>query len=138
LLLVLPTRRARKVCSKAAVFSPIGAGWCKNGWRQHFPRLPMPSEGTRKRISRIMRRADPSVREALQNGQISARKADQLLYLEPAEQRDAIARILAKREALARRSKLAAAVIKAHVAAGRRDLASLRRDLQLALASPAA
>jgi hypothetical protein len=43
----------------------------------------MHSKGTRKRISRIMRRADPSVREAYQNGQLSARKADQLLYLEP-------------------------------------------------------
>jgi len=46
------------------------------------------SPGTRKRLSRIRRRAIPQVREAYENGQISAKRADLLLYL-PAEQQAA-------------------------------------------------
>ncbi len=46
----------------------------------------MPSVGTTKRISRIRRRAVPAVREAYERGLITAKRADLLLYLPPAEQ----------------------------------------------------
>ena len=68
--------------------------------------------------------------------QISARKADQLLYLPAEQQRAELARILSAQEDLARRSRIATQVIKAHVDSGRRDLAALREDLRTALCSP--
>ena len=46
----------------------------------------MPSPGQTKRISRIRRRASPEVREAYERGDISARRADILLYLPPDQQ----------------------------------------------------
>jgi hypothetical protein len=48
----------------------------------------MPSPGQTKRISRIRRRAIPAVREAYERGDISAKRADILLYL-PADQQAA-------------------------------------------------
>ena len=48
----------------------------------------MPSAGQTKRISRIRRRAIPAVREAYERGDISAKRADTLLYL-PADQQAA-------------------------------------------------
>jgi hypothetical protein len=95
----------------------------------------MPSLGTQKRIARIRKRAIPEVQLAFQQGQISARRADQLLYLEPATQRAELGRLLAVQENTKRRSKIASAVIRTHLAAGRRDLTALREDLKSALAS---
>jgi hypothetical protein len=90
----------------------------------------MASVGTTKRISRIMRRAAPEVREAFESGQITARCADTLLYLEPEAQRRQLARLLAAQEDAARRSRIAAQVVRKHLLAGRRDLVSLRQDLR--------
>jgi hypothetical protein len=87
------------------------------------------SPGHRKRLERIGRRADPSVKNALQNGFISARKADELLYLPPEIQQQKISDLLAEQTELARRGKLAVRVIKAHIDAGRHDLAGLGKDL---------
>ena len=95
----------------------------------------MLSEGTRKRISRIARRATPLVREAFKAGKISVRRADQLLYLQPDQQRAELSRLLAVREEAARRSRIAAEVIRRHVNTGNRDIVALRRDLQLALST---
>jgi hypothetical protein len=53
--------------------------------------VPSASEGHRKRLSRIRRRAAKEVQEAFLAGHISARKADVLLYLEPEQQRLEIA-----------------------------------------------
>jgi hypothetical protein len=100
----------------------------------------MLSKGTRKRLSRIKRRAVPEVQEAFSSGQeafssgrISARRADSLLYLAPEEQRQELARLLAAHEATEHRSRIAAEVVKSYVDAGRRDLVALERDLRLAL-----
>ena len=95
----------------------------------------MASVGTKKRISRIGRCAVPEVLAAYQAGQISARRADTLLYLPPEEQRAQLEGLLAEQALVARRSKLAAEIIKKHVDAGRRDLAALREDLRKALSS---
>jgi hypothetical protein len=46
----------------------------------------MLSPGQTKRISRIRRRASPEVREAYENGLISAKRADLLLYKSHSEQ----------------------------------------------------
>jgi hypothetical protein len=46
----------------------------------------MPSPGHTKRLSRIRRRASPEVREAYENGLISAKRADLLLYKSHSEQ----------------------------------------------------
>jgi hypothetical protein len=94
------------------------------------------SVGTRKRISRISRRAIPEVQAAYVSGKISARRADTLLYLPSEQQSVELARILAIQEQSAERSRIAAAVIQAHVGAGRRDLVALKNDLQFALSSP--
>jgi hypothetical protein len=95
----------------------------------------MPSAGTRKRISRIRRRAIPEVAQAYKDGQISARRADVLLYLPPEEQLTELVRLLSVQEAAQHRSQVAARIIKAHVVAGRRDLMALQRDLQRALSN---
>ena len=96
----------------------------------------MLSPGTKKRLSRIRRRAAPEIRAAYEAGKISARRADQLLYLEPEEQRAALSRILAVRQDAQRRSKIAVEVIRTHLALGQRDLQKLRQDLKTALSSP--
>lgn len=93
----------------------------------------MLSKGTKKRLSRIRRRAIPEVLEAFEAGKISARRADTLLCLQPDEQRAQLNALLAEQALIARRSRIAAQVIKAHVSSGRRDLTALRQDLRLAL-----
>jgi hypothetical protein len=70
------------------------------------------SEGTRKRLSRIRRRACEEVQQAFSRGLISGHKADDLLYLPLEEQRVAIGGILAEREAAEHRSRIAAEVIR--------------------------
>lgn len=95
----------------------------------------MPSAGTTKRISRIRRRAIPEVLQAYRQGRISARRADALLYLEQEQQLAALERLLSDRENAARRSRIAAAAIKAHIDAGRLDLAAVQEDLRTALSS---
>jgi hypothetical protein len=96
----------------------------------------MLSPGTKKRLSRIARRATPDVQKAFAEGRISARRADQLLYLEPAHQLALLGRLLSVQEDAQRRSKIATAVIREYVQAGRRDLVALKKDLQFALSSP--
>jgi hypothetical protein len=93
----------------------------------------MLSAGTKKRLSRIARRATPEVQAAYAAGKISARKADQLLYLPFDRQRAELERILHKQEEAQRRSRIAAEVIRRHLALGRRDLVALRQDLKTAL-----
>jgi hypothetical protein len=95
----------------------------------------MLSAGTKKRLSRIRRRATPEVQAAFDAGHISARRADTLLYLEPKEQLAELNRLLVARQDVQRRSQIAAAVIKQHLDAGRRDLVALREDLRKALCS---
>ena len=95
----------------------------------------MLSPGTKKRINRILKRAIPEVVRAYQEGRISARKADQLLYLSAQEQLAECKRILTAQEDAARRSRIAATVIRQYVHDGKRDLAGLRKDLQLALST---
>jgi len=68
----------------------------------------MPSAGTKKRISRIRRRALPEIMAAYQSGKISARRAAQLLYLQPDQQRAELTRLLSIQEEAARRSRIAA------------------------------
>src|SRR5215469_974200 len=96
----------------------------------------MSSLGTRKRISRISRRAIPEVAEAYRQGRISARRADSLLYLNPIEQREKISSMLSEQNASVRREKIAASILRKHLAEGRRDLVALREDLRIALSSP--
>jgi len=95
----------------------------------------MLSAGTKKRIARIRRRATREVIDAYEQGHISARRADQLLYLPEQEQREEIAHILAVQNNAAQRSRVAARVIKSYVERGCRDLVALRGDLKSALAS---
>lgn len=91
------------------------------------------SPGTRKRISRIRRRAIAQVREAYENGQISARRADTLLYLEPAQQEQELGKILTAKTRAASRARQAVAILKIHLASGTRNLVKLQSDLRLAL-----
>jgi hypothetical protein len=95
----------------------------------------MPSIGTKKRISRIARRAAPEVQKAFADGQINARRADTLLYLEPEQQLVELEHLLSVPEEAARRSRIAAAVIRRHVNTGSRDLMALREDLKTAISS---
>lgn len=93
------------------------------------------SPGTRKRLRRVERRATPAVKTALANGQISPRRADTLLYLEPAQQEQELEKILVARTQAAGRAKRVVEIFKIHLAAGNRDLVKLRVDLRKALAS---
>jgi hypothetical protein len=95
----------------------------------------MLSAGQKKRLSRIARRAEPEVRAAFESGKISARRADTLLYLPPEEQLIELNCLLAVQAEAARRTRIATAVIKRHIDAGRHDLVALKADLQLALSS---
>jgi hypothetical protein len=95
----------------------------------------MLSEGTRKSLSRIRRRATPQVQEAYRSGKISARRAAQLLYLEPSQQLAELDRILATQEKIRHRSRIAAQVIKEHLGRKSKDLVALREDLTRALCS---
>jgi hypothetical protein len=69
------------------------------------------SPGHRKRLSRIARRASPAIREAFERGQISARRADTLLYLPPTEQAARLAELLSDRDNKARACQRAADTI---------------------------
>ena len=73
------------------------------------------SAGTRKRISRINRRATAEVRTAYEAGQISARRADQLLYLRPSKQRRELDRLLTESSDRERRYRVAAEVIERYL-----------------------
>jgi hypothetical protein len=73
------------------------------------------SPGQRKRLSRIARRASPAVREAFERGQISARRADTLLYLSPDEQVARLAELLSQQDIKARTYQRAASVIDAYL-----------------------
>jgi hypothetical protein len=73
------------------------------------------SPGTRKRLSRIKRRAIPEVREAYKNGQISAKRADLLLYLRPQEQRAELERRLSEAKEREERHRRTAEVIKSYL-----------------------
>jgi hypothetical protein len=95
----------------------------------------MLSPDTKKRLSRIRRRATVEVQAAYTAGKISARKADQLLYLPEDRQRAELERILSDQEDIKRRRKIAVEVIRRHLALGRRDLVALQEDLNRALAS---
>jgi len=77
----------------------------------------------------------PEVLAAFEQGKISAKRADLLLYLEPHQQLSELDRLLSAQEDVARRSRIAAAVIRNHINAGRPDLAALRQDLTIALSS---
>src|SRR5262249_45332077 len=77
---------------------------------------PMLSVGTKKRIARIRRRAIAEVLEAYQQGRISARRADILLYLPQDEQRAELGRILSLQEDTKHRNKIAVEVIRRHLA----------------------
>jgi hypothetical protein len=94
----------------------------------------MLSPGTKKRISRINRRAVPEVAQAYRQGRISARRADTLLYLPLEEQRRELDRILAEQEKTSQRSKIAAAILRDYVARGCGNLHALQQDLKTALA----
>jgi hypothetical protein len=97
----------------------------------------MPSPGTTKRISRIRRRASPEVREAYENGLISAKCADLLLYKSPSEQAAELNRRLTKARERETRHGLAAAAIRTYLdGLGERkvDLIELGKIIQNALA----
>jgi hypothetical protein len=92
--------------------------------------------GTTKRLSRIRRRATPEVRQAYEQGKISARRADRLLSLKPEAQRAELSRLLATKETADRRARLTAQIIREHIAGGRIDLETLQRSIREALAGP--
>jgi hypothetical protein len=96
------------------------------------------SPGHVKRLSRIRRRAIPAVRTAFERGQISARRADTLLYLDPAEQEARISTLLSDRDTKAHAYQRAASVINGylqeHRGIKRIDLHELERRIREALA----
>jgi hypothetical protein len=79
-------------------------------------------------------RASQPVKDALQAGLISPRRADGLLYLSPMQQQDKLEKILVARTQAAGRAKKVVEILKAHLGAGNRDLVKLRGDLREALA----
>jgi hypothetical protein len=96
------------------------------------------SEGTRKRISRIHRRAIPAVREAYEKGLISARRADALLYLREAEQARQLSQLLERSEERKRTAVLAAETIDTYLKErndGPVDLMELQNRIRQALAT---
>jgi hypothetical protein len=96
------------------------------------------SEGTRKRISRIHRRAIPAVREAYEKGLISARRADTLLYLREAEQARQLRALLGERESRERSVHLAAQAIDGYLKErndGPVDLIELQNRIRQALSA---
>lgn len=87
-----------------------------------------------KRLRKVQRRAIPEV-AALQRGQISARRADILLYLPPAQQLAELSRRLQATEERTRKARLAAQVIAGYLDTARQiDLEELRCRLGAALA----
>jgi hypothetical protein len=97
--------------------------------------MPELAVGTRKRLSRIRRRAIASVRESFEKGLISAHKADDLLYLPKRRQAKEMAAILALREARERTAHLAAETINEYLAnhPGKVDLMELGQKIRAAL-----
>jgi len=97
--------------------------------------MPEVSPGQKKRISRISRRAIPSVREAYENGLISARKADDLLYLPKRQQAKELATLLNDRENRERTAHLAAETINEYLAShpGKVDLMELGQKIRAAI-----
>jgi hypothetical protein len=74
------------------------------------------------------------VAQAYHQGLLSARKADELLYLEPERQLSELNKILSAREEAIRRSQVAANVLREYITRGCRDLIALRQELETALA----
>jgi hypothetical protein len=91
------------------------------------------SVGQKKRLRRVEKRATQAVKTALADGKISLRRADTLLYLSADCQAEQLDKILRAREQGALRAKRAVEILKAHLAAGSRDLVKLRGDLHEAL-----
>ena len=97
----------------------------------------MASAGQTKRISRIKRRAIPAVREAYERGDISARRADILLYLPAAEQAAELERRLSEAHEREARHRLVADAIRAYLdelGDRRVDLVELEKIIREALA----
>lgn len=96
----------------------------------------MASPGTLKRISRIRRRATPAVRQAYENGEISAKRADLLLYLPASEQATQLEAQLEAARAREHKNKLAADAIRDYLNSlngGRVDLQELGQRIREAL-----
>ena len=87
------------------------------------------------RKNRIFRRGSEALQEAYVNGNISAKRADLLIHMEPGQAEAELNAILAKQERIAYRSAVAAEVIKRHLATGQRNLAALQNDLRAALSA---
>jgi hypothetical protein len=98
--------------------------------------MPDVSSGQKKRLSRIRRRAIPAVREAYEKGLISARRADDLLYLQKRQQAKQLAAILNERKNRERTARLAAEAINSYLASnsGKVDLMELGRRIRAAIA----
>jgi hypothetical protein len=94
----------------------------------------MSRDQAKTRRNRIFRRGSEAIRSAYVNGNISARRADILLHMEPVRAETELAAILASQAKVAARSAVAARVIREHLSAGRRDLIRLEADLRSALA----
>lgn len=97
----------------------------------------MSSPGHIKRLSRIRRRAIPAVRQAYENGDISARMADTLLYLSPAKQAAELQRRLTETAERERKHRLVAEAIRKYLdELGTRkvDLLELAKAIREALA----
>jgi hypothetical protein len=95
----------------------------------------MASVGHTKRLSRIKGRAIPAVQEAYENGLISAKRADLLLYLSPSKQAERLCELLRDREAKERRHKAAAQTIEAYLQShkGKPDLQELAAQIRAAI-----
>src|SRR5262245_60715810 len=97
--------------------------------RKHKPQQP---EWERKRDARLRRHCEPEVLDAVELGDLSPSWADKLYRKLPAaEQREKIAKIVARRE----RCRTVVEVLRRHVEAGSSDLHDLRADLAAALSS---
>jgi hypothetical protein len=70
---------------------------------------------TTKRHRRIERRAIPAVREAYERGDISARRADTLLYLPASEQQGELGRLLDEARRREEKNRLVAGVIRQYL-----------------------
>jgi len=94
------------------------------------------STGTRKRISRIRRRAIPEVLAAYEAGQISAKRADLLLYLPSRQQRKQLTTLLDSVSNKERRCRMAAEVIEQYLAnrEGPIDLQAVAGEIRAAVA----
>ena len=90
----------------------------------------MSRDQAKTRVNRINRRGSEAIRAAFSERKISARRADILLHMEPEAAATELALRLSRQEEIAARSKIAAQVIREHLAAGRRDLVALSTDLR--------